>query len=164
MNFNKAIIIFFILVLINVILSTIKSVLTVKGTRLQATLINAIAYGFNAIVIKQITTFDVTTTITVTILSNLIGVYCSMWFLDTIQKDKLWTVSVTAHNEQDGCGIIKELNDKDIAFRKYSISKKKEKTVGLDIFSETREQSNIIKDILNKYRVKYHVYEVKATL
>ena len=161
---NEAIVVFFILALVNVMLSTLKSVWTVKGSRSQATLINAIAYGFNAIVIKQITTFDTTTTIAVTILSNLVGVYCSMYLLDCIRKDSVWTISVTAADQFTGLDIIQELNDKDIAFRVCTIQKKKIDTLGLDIFSESRKQSAIIKDILSKYKVKYHVYEVKTSL
>ena len=50
----------FISQLVNVILSTIKSVLTVKGTRMSATLINTISYTINAAVISKsetLTTF-----------------------------------------------------------------------------------------------------------
>ena len=161
---NEAIVVFFILALVNVMLSTLKSVWTVKGTRGQATLINAIAYGFNAIVIKQITTFDTTTTIAVTILSNLIGVYCSMYLLDCIRKDRVWTISVTAKDIVTGDGIIDELNNNDIAFRAYTIQKKTKETVGLDIFSESKAQSDVIKSILDKHKVKYHVFEVKTSL
>lgn len=161
---NEAILVFFILALINVMLSTLKSVWTVKGSRGQATLINAIAYGFNAIVIKQITTFNTTTTIAITILSNLVGVYCSMYLLDCIRKDRVWTISVTARDMIDGTDIITELNQKDIAFRAYTIQKKTKDTVGLDIFSESKAQSDTIKAILDKYKVKYHVFEVKTSL
>lgn len=161
---NEAILVFFILALINVMLSTLKSVWTVKGSRSQATLINAISYGFNAIVIKQITTFDTTTTIAVTILSNLVGVYCSMYLLDCIRKDRVWTISVTAKDIVAGDDIIDELNNNDIAFRAYTIQKKTKETVGLDIFSESKAQSDTIKVILDKYKVKYHVFEVKTSL
>lgn len=161
---NKAIIVFFVLALVNVMLSTLKSVWTVKGSRGQATLINAIAYGFNAIIIKQITTFDATTTVAVTILSNLVGVYCSMYLLDYIRKDRVWTISVTAHDMVTGNNIINELNNNDIAFRVCTIQKKTKDTIGLDIFSESKEQSDIIKTILDKYKVKYHVFEVKTSL
>ena len=161
---NSAIVVFFALALVNVMLSTLKSVWTVKGSRGQATLINAIAYGFNAIVIKQITTFDTTTTIVVTILSNLVGVYCSMYLLDCIRKDSVWTISVTARDIITGNDIIDELNNNDIAFRVCTIQKKTKDTIGLDIFSESKKQSDIIKNILDKHKVKYHVFEVKTSL
>ena len=159
-----AILIFFILTLINVMLSTIKSIITVRGTRGQATLMNAVAYGFYTIIIKQITEFNTFTTVTVTIVANLIGVYFSMWLLDKFKKDKLWTISVTAKNSEIGNKIIDELNNFNISFRVYEILKKTGSTIGLDIFSENQEDSKNIKMILNKYSVKYHIVESNLNL
>lgn len=155
---------FFILTLINVMLSTIKSIITVKGTRGQATLINAIAYGFYTIIIKQITEFDVVTTVSVTIVANLIGVYFSMWVLDKFKKDKLWTISVTAPTAYTGEKIMLQLNEKNIAFRTYEIIKRDKKTYAIDIFSETQQESLAVKEILSKYKVKYHIIEVMQNL
>ena len=54
-NRNMGLLIGFIIAtLINVILSTLKSVITVKGGRMVASITNAIAYGFNTICIKSI--------------------------------------------------------------------------------------------------------------
>ena len=52
------IILFFIATLINVILSTLKSVITIKGGRLLASITNAVAYGFNTFIIKMIADVD----------------------------------------------------------------------------------------------------------
>lgn len=159
-----AILIFFILTLINVMLSTIKSIITVRGTRGQATMMNAVAYGFYTIIIKQITEFNTFITVTVTIVANLIGVYFSMWLLDKFKKDKLWTISVTAKNSEIGNKIIDELNNFNISFRVYEILKKTSSTIGLDIFSENQKDSKNIKMILNKYSVKYHIVESNLNL
>lgn len=161
---NKALIIFFILTLINVMLSTVKSIITVKGTKIQATVINAIAYGFNAIIIKQIAELNLFTTVSMTILANLIGVYFSICLLDKFKKDKLWTISVTAKNIDIGNSIIEELNNYNISFRVYTILKKTNNTIGLDIFSENQNDSKVIKEILNKYSVKYHIKESNLNL
>lgn len=161
---NKALIIFFILTLINVMLSTVKSIITVKGTKIQATVINAIAYGFNAIIIKQIAELNLFTTVSMTILANLIGVYFSICLLEKFKKDKLWTISVTAKNIDIGNCIIEELNNYNISFRVYTILKKTNNTIGLDIFSENQNDSKIIKEILNKYSVKYHIKESNLNL
>jgi len=75
---NTTTIIFFIITLVNVILSTVKSILTVKASRKVAALINAIAYGFYAMVVKQMATVSTSTVVIVTVLCNLIGVYFSM--------------------------------------------------------------------------------------
>jgi hypothetical protein len=66
---------FFISQLINVILSTIKSVLTVKGTKFTATLINTISYTLNAAVINQIGKVDDLFLVCIfTAITNIIGV------------------------------------------------------------------------------------------
>ncbi|MBR6552554.1 MAG: hypothetical protein IKT89_06915, partial [Clostridia bacterium] len=60
--------------MVNVVLSTVKSILTIKASNLTASLINAISYAFNAIVIKQLVGFDTTTTIVVVVVTNFVGV------------------------------------------------------------------------------------------
>ena len=74
--------IFFVCSFINVMLSTMKSILTVRSTKNVAAIINAVTYGFYAIVVKQLADLDIPITVVVTILTNLIGVYLSMWILD----------------------------------------------------------------------------------
>ena len=90
MTIQIATIIFFICSLINVMLSTLKTILTVKASKGVATIINAITYGFYAIVVKQLASLDLITTVTVTIITNIIGVYVSMWLLERTKKDCLW--------------------------------------------------------------------------
>ena len=86
MNFFASIdwaqvIVFFCCSLVNVMLSTVKSILTVRSTKNVAAVINAITYGFYAIVVKQLAELSVPVTVIVTIITNLIGVYISMWIL-----------------------------------------------------------------------------------
>ena len=72
------IIIFTVCSLVNVILSTMKTILTVRSTKVVASIINAVTYGFYAIVVKQLASLDLTVTVIVTIVTNLIGVYFSI--------------------------------------------------------------------------------------
>ena len=74
MSFSMSVGIFFICSLINVMLSTCKTVLTIKATKGVATLINACTFGFYAIVVKQLASFDLIYTVSVTIITNIIGV------------------------------------------------------------------------------------------
>ena len=82
-----AIIIFTVCSLVNVILSTMKTILTVRSTKVVASVVNAVTYGFYAIVVKQLASLDLTVTVIVTIATNLIGVYLSMWLMDKMKKD-----------------------------------------------------------------------------
>ena len=72
-------VLFFTLQFINVVLSTMKTVLTVKANKHIATLINTATYTFYAGVVKLLTDQPMTVVIVVTFLTNIIGVYLAMF-------------------------------------------------------------------------------------
>ena len=155
-----AIIIFTVCSLVNVILSTMKTILTVRSTKIVASIINAVTYGFYAIVVKQLASLDLTVTVIVTIATNLIGVYLSMWIMDKMKKDCLWKISVTTKDKS----IVKKIENFDIEYTLSPIQYKKETYYSIEIFSKNQKDSTIIKNILNEYKVKYNVTEITKTL
>ena len=154
------IIIFTVCSLVNVILSTMKTILTVRSTKIVASVINAVTYGFYAIVVKQLASLDLTVTVIVTIATNLIGVYISMWIMDKMKKDCLWKISVTTKDKS----IVKKIENFDIEYTLSPIQYKKETYYSIEIFSKNQKDSTIIKNILNEYKVKYNVTEITKTL
>ena len=155
-----AIIIFTVCSLVNVILSTMKTILTVRSTKIVASVINAVTYGFYAIVVKQLASLDLTVTVIVTIATNLIGVYLSMWIMDKMKKDCLWKISVTTKDKN----LAKKIENFDIEYTMSPIQYKKETYYSIEIFSKNQKDSSIIKNILNEYKVKYNVTEITKTL
>ena len=155
-----AIIIFTVCSLVNVILSTMKTILTVRSTKIVASVINAVTYGFYAIVVKQLASLNLTVTVIVTIATNLIGVYLSMWLMDKMKKDCLWKISVTTKDKS----IVKKIENFDIEYTMSPIQYKKETYYSIEIFSKNQKDSTIIKNILNEYKVKYNVTEITKTL
>ena len=146
---------FFISQLVNVILSTIKSVLTVKGTRMSATLINTISYTINAAVISQIGNVDNIYIVCIfTAITNFVGVWFSLWLLEKFRKERLWRISATVKKENFE-DLIKELHDLEIDFITYNTSW--EKRTPLDVFSKSREESSLIRTVFEKYDVKYTI-------
>lgn len=85
---------FFLISLLNVILSSIKSICTVRYGRGINVLTNVIAYSFYVIVVKQTADLPLTITVISTAFANALGVWLSYAILDLIQKDKLWKVEV----------------------------------------------------------------------
>lgn len=154
------IIIFTVCSLVNVILSTMKTILTVRSTKVVASIINAVTYGFYAIVVKQLASLDLTITVIVTIATNLIGVYLSMWLMDKMKKDCLWKISVTTKDKS----LAKKIENFDIEYTMSPIQYKNETYYSLEIFSKNQKDSTIIKNILNEYKVKYNVTEITKTL
>ena len=155
-----AIIIFTVCSLVNVILSTMKTILTVRSTKVVASVVNAVTYGFYAIVVKQLASLDLTVTVIVTIVTNLIGVYLSMWLMDKMKKDCLWKISITTKDKS----IVKKIENFDIEYTLSPIQYKKETYYSIEIFSKNQKDSTIIKNILNEYKVKYNVTEITKTL
>lgn len=154
------VIVFFVCSFINVMLSTMKSILTVKSTKRVAAIINAVCYGFYAIVVKQLAELSIPVTVIVTILTNIIGVYLSMWILDKMKKDSLWKITVTTPSENLE-NIALMLDEKNIGYTYFSITEKKGV---MDIYSETSQQSAIIKEILKDFKVRYCITETKRDL
>lgn len=155
------IILFVICQLINVILSTIKSIITIKGTKLTASIFSAINYGFNTVIIKSISDVELWIAIVVTVLSNLVGVYIGMLITERMRKEQLWKITVTVPANKLG-EFKKELNENNIDFIAYETSWDDFKVV--DIFSKHKSTSKVIKKIFNNYDVKYTISANVGTL
>ena len=85
---------FFIISLINVILSSTKSICTVRYGRGINILTNVVAYSFYAVVVKQTAALPLEITVIATAIANALGVWFSYVILDRIQKDRLWKIEV----------------------------------------------------------------------
>ncbi len=148
--------------LVNVILSTVKSILTVKGSRLQAVVINTISYTINAGVISQVAKISDTVTVCiVTAFTNMIGVSFSLWLLDKLRKEKTWMISCTIKAEMFDIAID-ELKQNNISFRTPSSDWPERKFI--DIISHTKEESKIASSIIKKYNMKYVINVNNASL
>lgn len=165
MSFINADILFFtIITLINVVLSTAKSILTIKASRKVAALINAVSYGFYAMVVKQMSTVSLEAVVIITVLANLIGVYFSMWLLDKFKKDVFWKVTIIPENE-NFASIRKELVENELGFNEYEVNTRYGNQKALDVFSENTAASKKLKEILNRYgNIKYHISEIGTQL
>ena len=122
----------------------------------MATIINAITYGFYAIVVKQLASLDLITTVTVTIVTNIIGVYVSMWLLEKTKKDCLWKISVTTKDNT----LVEKLEKFSISYVMNPVQYKKQTYYNIDVFSENQKDSSIIENILKEYKVKYNITEI----
>lgn len=156
MSFTLAVGVFFLCSLVNVMLSTCKTVLTVKASKGAATLINACTYGFYAIVVKQLASFDLIYTVSITIITNIIGVYASLWILEKFSKDKLWKIEVTIPTQ------YLELVDMELAEIPHSYIYISDKHTLFNFYCSTQKESKEVKEIVNRYNAKYFVAESKV--
>lgn len=154
----NVIIVFCICSLVNVILSTLKTLIMVNAGRNSSIAINAICYGFYTLVVKQLGAVDYITAVVVTILANIVGVWISYKIMDLFKKDKLWRITVTLKNK-------KALDECRENLKKYNIGFTPiEKTNSIDIYSYNQKESAIIKNILGNYDYKYFIQEMAKSL
>ena len=154
----KVVIVFCICSLVNVILSTLKTLIMVNAGRNSSIAINAICYGFYTLVVKQLGAVDYVTAVVVTILANVVGVWISYKIMDLFKKDKLWRITVALKD-------TKALNECKANLEKYNIGFTPiEKTNSIDIYSYNQKESAIIKNILGNYDYKYFIQEMAKSL
>ena len=159
---TRSITLFFILNLINVILGTMRSILTVKSTPFVSMLINTVSYTFYAGIVKLVSGQDMVVVLVTTALTNIIGVYIARFVLDKFKRDRLWRITATLGKGRrtDSAQIINELKKYNIEYNMNDIGR----SIVFDIFSKTQGESALLKEILNKPDVKYHVIEIDKTL
>ena len=148
----KIILIFCICSLINVILSTLKSLLMINTGKKEAIIINAVCYGFYTLVVKQLTAVNYLTAVIVTVLANIVGVWLSYLIMDKFfKKEKIWRITATLKNENDYNECCKLLKRYNIGYNRVS------DLYCLDIYSNSCKESDIIKRILNNFNHKYFI-------
>ena len=151
------IILFIILQVINVILSTIKSIVMIKGSKWGAIIANTIYFGVYTAVLKQISAIDsLALLVIITMLANFFGTWVGIVITDKLRKADLWIIKTVVR-----IGYVKEykkaLNDAGIKYISYQTTW--DEYTAIDIFSESRTQSKKIKEILIKFKAKYSIYK-----
>lgn len=153
--------IFVLLNLINVILGTMRSILTVKASPTVAMLINTISFTFYSGIVKLTTSQSMIIVLVTTALTNVIGVYVAKWLISLSQKDKLWVIEVTT-NKYNLKKICQDLQCLKIQYSIFDIMNSE--FINLKLYSYTQNDSRRIKKILSQYNIKYNITETKGTL
>ena len=91
------VIIFVLTQTLNVILNTLKSIITVKGSKTSAAAINAVCFGLYTYIIILTANADmpILTKCLIVAACNFIGVWIVKFIEERLRKDKLWEIRVT---------------------------------------------------------------------
>ena len=152
------ILLFTVLTTLNVIVSTVKSIVTIKCGKLAAALINAVAYCINTVVIiYTVADMNLWVKVAVVGITNFIGVYVVKLVEEKSRKEKLWKIECTVlgsetdklHASLDSFSIP---HNYFVDIGKYSI---------FNIFCSTKEDTTIVHSLLKRYNAKYFVTEGK---
>lgn len=153
----NTILLFALCTAVNVILSTIKSILTVNGGKVSASLINAITYGFYSyvIVLTSADGMPIWLKMAITAVCNFVGIYFVKWIEEKARKDRLWKVELTVPTKYTNT-IDFDLHDVPHSYIELS-----DKHTLFNFYCATQKESAKVKAIANQYEAKYFVAESK---
>lgn len=151
----KFLLVFFGLSIVNVVFATIKSLLTVNGGKVSASLISGGYFAFyNVMMQYTVADFPMWQKCIITFICNVVGVYFVKWGEEKSRKDKLWKIEATFDKEYLDT-IHKSVG---IPHSYIDIGSH----VIFNFYAENQRQSLIVKDIVEKYDGKYFVSESKT--
>lgn len=155
MNMNL-LLIFVVLSIVNVIFSTIKSIVTIKSGPWVASIVSALYYGYyNIVLIYTVADFPLWQKVVVTGGCNLVGVFIVKYGEERARKDKLWKVELTVPTE------YKNAIDFDLRTVPHSYIELSDKHTLFNFYCATQADSAKVKAIANQYEAKYFVAESK---
>ena len=155
---TKLLLIFIALNITNVIIQTIKSLVTVKCGKTAAALINAAAYGlYTIVVIYTVCELPLYLKALIVAICNLVGVYVVKLIEERARRDKLWKVEATIPVEIAE-KVKHDLRANGLPHNYIDI----EKYYLFNVYCENQEQSKVAKVILDYYNAKYFVSENKS--
>lgn len=155
---SKFLLTFIVLSIINVVFSTIRSIVTINGTKLSASLLSGAYFAFyNIMMIYTVADFPMWQKCLITFICNVVGVWLVKWGEEKARKDKLWKVEATV-KPYFAEHIIEYCELTEIPYSYIDI----EKYIIFNFYCATQKESAIVKHLLDKYHAKYFVAESKS--
>ena len=149
---------FILMNILNVIIQTVKSLVTVKCGKTTAAVVNAIAYGlYTYIMVLTMCELPMLVKCLVVAFCNFVGVYLVKWGEEKARKDKLWKVEATVPANLAE-SLLFHLEQRNIPYNYIDINK----YVIFNCYCETQIQSAKIREILKMHDAKYFVSESKT--
>lgn len=156
---NHFLIVFIALSLFNVVFSTIRSIVTIKGNKIVASLISGVYYAFyNIMLIYTVADFAMWQKCAITFVCNVIGVFIVKLIEEKMRKDKLWLVQATIHSV-DQAQVVADLRKEELPF---NYVQGVGKYVLFNVYCEDHKASRKAKSVLDAHNAKYFVSESKT--
>ena len=149
---------FIILSIINVIFSTVRSIVTIKGNKVTASFISGGYFAFyNIMLLYTVADFPMWQKCVITFVCNVIGVFIVKFIEEKSRKDKLWKVEVTIPRAE-ASRLINYLENSELSYNYVDINK----YYLFNFYCPTQRQSAEVKKLLDKFHAKYFVSESKT--
>lgn len=147
---------FIVLSILNVILNTIKSIVTVKGSPLVASLVNGLTFFvYTYVIIFTNCELNMHLKAIITAVVNIIGVYVVKLIEEKARKDKLWKIEMTIPTQYTNAV------DFDLAEIPHNYIKLSDKHTLFNFYCATQKETIKVKEIVNQYGAKYFISETK---
>jgi uncharacterized protein YebE (UPF0316 family) len=152
-------IIFVVLNIVNVVVQTVKSIVTINGSPMSAAVVNAVTFFLYTFVVVYMTADGLGLFWKALIIGavNFIGVYVVKLIEEKSRKDKLWKVEATVPREV-ALDLVRKLRANDLPYNYVDINK----YYLFNVYCATQAQSIKVKEVLNTYNAKYFVSESKT--
>lgn len=155
------IIIFAIATVINVTLSTIRSLCTIKGGKWLSALTNALCYGFYPLIVMLTAKDSVTiwTNMAITAVANFICVWLIKFIEEKTRKDRMWKVEIA-------CPRV-HWDDMHMLLKEYGIPHNYIEVGHWTMFNcycMTQRDTQVVVDLAKKRECKISAYESKPLI
>jgi uncharacterized protein YebE (UPF0316 family) len=155
----NAIIFFALMTVINVTLSTIRSLCTIKGGKWLSAITNAVCYGFYPLIV-MLTAKD-TVTIWVNMIITAVANFVCVWLIKLVEekarKDKLWKIEVAI---PIAYGNALHFDLRGIPHNYTEVGS----WVMFNCYCETQADTKMVVDISKQYGGKISAYESKPLI
>lgn len=150
-------ILFIILNVTNVIMQTVKSIMTIKCGKTVAAIVNAVAYGLYTIVLIYMSAdLPLFTKAGIVAAANFVGVWVVKWIEEKTRKTKLWKIELAIPAKGTDAQHFKE------SFASIGIESNYALYGSWYVFNcycDTKEQSTFLKNIAKKFEGRISAYE-----
>ena len=149
---------FIILSIINVIFSTVRSIVTIKGNKVTASFISGGYFAFyNIMLLYTVADFPMWQKCIITFVCNVIGVFIVKFIEEKSHKDKLWKVEATIPRAE-ASRLINYLENSELSYNYVDIYK----YYLFNFYCPTQKESASVKGLLDNFHAKYFVSESKT--
>lgn len=147
---------FIALSIINVVFATVKSILTIKGGKIIASVVSGGYFAFyNIMLIYTVADFPMWQKCSITFVCNVLGVFVVKWAEEKARKDKLWKVELTVPCDYAEAidFDLRDVPHSYIPVGKYTL---------FNFYCATQKESAKVKAIAEQYKAKFFVAESKS--
>ena len=155
----NAILLFTIATIINICLSTIRSLCTIKGGKMISAITNAVCYGFYPLIVMLTAkdTVSIITNMAITAIANFVCVYVIKLVEEKARKDKLWKVEIA----------VAKCYQKDVERNLLNVPHNCIDTgswIMFNCYCNCQSETAYVVDIAKRYKGKISAYESKSLI